>query len=67
MRTTATRNEHDTPSVKAEDQRHLHQDLEILKQERASTTNHIQGLLSGQGVRLASVNKLPAQLDTLRL
>jgi transposase len=55
------------PSVEAEDQRHLHRDLETLKQERASTTNRIKGLLSSQGVRLASVNKLPAQLDALRL
>ncbi len=34
------------PSVAAEDQRHLHRDLETLKQERASTTTRIQGLLS---------------------
>jgi transposase len=55
------------PSVEAEDQRHLPRDLETLKQERASTTNRLQGLLSSQGARLASVNKLPAQLDALRL
>ena len=53
------------PSVEAEDQRHLHRDLETLKQERASTTNRIKGLLRSQGVRLASVNKLPEQLDAL--
>src|SRR5262252_6207885 len=34
------------PSVEAEDQRHLHQDLETLKQERASTMTRIEGLLS---------------------
>jgi transposase len=55
------------PSVAAEDQRHLHRDLETLKQERARTTNRIKGLLSSQGVRLVSVNKLPDQLDALRL
>ncbi len=55
------------PSVEAEDQRHLHRDLETLKQERASTTTRIQGLLSSQGIRLMSLNKLPEQLDALRL
>jgi transposase len=37
------------PSVEAEDQRHLHRDLETVKQERARTTNRIKGLLSSQG------------------
>jgi transposase len=55
------------PSVEAEDQRHLHRDLETVKQERARTTNRIKGLLSSQGVRIPSVNKLPEQLDALRL
>jgi transposase len=55
------------PSVAAEDQRHLHRDLETLKQERARTSNRIKGLLRSQGIRLASVHKLPEQLDTLRL
>ena len=55
------------PSIEAEDQRHLHRDLETVKQERASTTARIKGLLSSQGIRLTSVNKLPEQLDTLRL
>jgi transposase len=54
------------PSVEAEDQRHLHRDLESLKQERASTTARIKGLLSSQGLRLTSLNKLPEQLDALR-
>jgi transposase len=45
------------PSVEAEDQRHLHRDLETLKQERASTTTRIKGLLSSQGVRLTSLSK----------
>jgi transposase len=55
------------PSVEAEDQRHLHRDLETLKQERASTTTRLKGLLSSQGIRLTSVSKLPEQLDVLRL
>jgi transposase len=53
--------------VEAEDQRHLHRDLETLKQERASTTTRITGLLSTQGIRLTSLNTLPEQLDALRL
>jgi transposase len=55
------------PSIEAEDQRHLHRDLETVKQERTSTTARIKGLLSSQGIRLTSVNKLPEQLDALRL
>jgi transposase len=55
------------PSVEAEDQRHLHRDLETVKQERASTTTRIKGLLSSQGIRLTSLSKLPAQLEALRL
>jgi transposase len=55
------------PSIEAEDQRHLHRDLETVKQERASTIARIKGLLSSQGLRLTSVNKLPEQLDARRL
>jgi len=55
------------PSVDAEDQRHLHRALETLKQERASTTTRIKGLLSSQGVRLTSLSKFPEQLEALRL
>ena len=55
------------PSVEAEDQRHLHRDLETLKRERASTTTRIQGLLSSQGLRVTSLTKLPEQLEALRL
>ncbi len=55
------------PSVEAEDQRHLHRDLETLKQERASTTTRIQGLLSSQGLRVTSLTQLPEQLEALRL
>jgi transposase len=55
------------PTVDAEDRRHLHRDLETLKQERASTTTRIKGLLSSQGIRLTSLNKFPEQLAALRL
>jgi transposase len=55
------------PSVEAEDHRHLHRDLATLKQERASTTTRIQGLLSSQGIWLTSLSKLPKQLEALRL
>jgi transposase len=55
------------PSVEAEDQRHLHRDLETLKQERASTTHRIKGLLSSQGLQVTSLSKLPEQLDAMRL
>ncbi len=55
------------PSVEAEDQRHLHRDLETLKRERASTTNRIKGLLSSQGIPVTNLTKLPEQLDALRL
>ena len=37
------------PAVAAEDQRHLHRDLETLQQERASTTTRIKGWLSSPG------------------
>jgi len=55
------------PSVEAEDHRHLHRDLETLKQERARTTTRIQGLLSSQGLRVTSLTKLPEQREALRL
>jgi transposase len=55
------------PSVEAEDQRHLHRDLETLKQERASTTTRIKGLLSSHGIRVTTLTKLPEQLDAVRL
>jgi transposase len=55
------------PAVEAEDHRHLHRDLETLKQERASTMTRIAGLLSSQGLRVESLTKLPEQLDVLRL
>ena len=55
------------PSVEAEAQRHLHRDLETLKQERARTMTRIEGLLRSQGLRVTSLTKLPEQLEALRL
>jgi len=55
------------PSVEAEDQRHLHRDVETLKRERASTMSRIKGLLRSQGLRVTRLTKLPAQLEALRL
>ena len=55
------------PSVEAEDKRQLHRDLETLKQESASTTTRIKGLLSSQGIRLTSLRKFSEPLDALRL
>src|SRR6266567_2270789 len=57
----------EVPAVEAEDHRHRHRDVETLRQERASTTTRIQGLLRSQGIRLTSLSKLPEQLEALRL
>ena len=55
------------PAVAAEDGRHLHRDLATLKQERASTTARIKGLLRSQGIRLTNLRKFPEPLEALRL
>jgi len=55
------------PTVEAEDQRHLHRDVETLKPERASTTTRIKGLRRSQGLRLTRLSQFPAQLEALRL
>jgi len=55
------------PSVEAEDQRHLHRDLETLKQERGDPTRRIKGLLRSQGLRVKTLSNVPEQLDALRL
>jgi transposase len=47
------------PSVEAEDHRHLHRGLATLKQERASTTTRLKGLLRSQGIRLTSLTNVP--------
>jgi transposase len=55
------------PSVAAEAQRHLHRDLEPLKQERARTTTRLQGVLRSQGRRVTSLTKWPEPREALRL
>ena len=55
------------PSVEAEEGRHRHRDLETLKQERASTTTRIKGVLRSQGVQVTSLTQLPEPLDALQL
>jgi len=54
------------PSVEAEEQRHLHRDLETVQQERASTTTRIKGLRRSQGRRLTSLRQWPEQLEARR-
>ena len=46
------------PSVEAEDHRHLHRDLETLKEERASTTNRIKGLVSSQAELFSPIESM---------
>lgn len=55
------------PSVEAEDNRHLHRELDTLRVERTRATNRIQGLLAGQGVRLLVTKDFLDQLKTVRL
>jgi transposase len=40
------------PDVEAEDRRHLHRELAVLKVERTRHVNRIKGLLAGQGVSM---------------
>ena len=54
------------PSVEAEDHRHLHRDVDTLKQERARTTTRIQGVRRSQGIRLTSLSNWPEHLEALR-
>lgn len=55
------------PSVEAEDNRHLHRELDTLRVERTRATNRIQGLLAGQGVRLIVTKDFREQLKAVRL
>jgi len=55
------------PSVEAEDSRHLHRELESLKQERTQHINRIKGLLAGQGIRLDIKRDFPDHLERIRL
>ena len=55
------------PSPEEEDRRHLHRDLEELKEERTQHINRIKGLLHGIGARLAEVTaRFPEMLAELR-
>lgn len=55
------------PSVEAEDNRHLHRELDTLRVERTRATNRIQGLLAGQGIRLQVTKDFLDQLKAARL
>lgn len=55
------------PSADEEDNRHLHRELDTLRAERTRSTNRIQGLLAGQGVRLLITKNLLEQLKAVRL
>src|SRR5499427_10224728 len=54
------------PSVEAEDQRHLHRDVDTLKRERARTTARLKGWRSSQGLRGPRRTTLPEHLAALR-
>lgn len=55
------------PSPEAEDHRHLHRELEILKAERTRHVNRIKGLLAGQGVSMPIGGDFMEQLGVIRL
>ena len=55
------------PSVEAEDKRHLHRQLSILKTDRTRHINRIKGLLHGQGVRIPVKSDFLEKLETVRL
>jgi hypothetical protein len=54
------------PAVQAEEQRPRPRDWATLKQERASTTARIQGLLRSQGIRLTRGNTWPEPREAQR-
>lgn len=56
------------PSREAEDGRHLHREMEVLKHDQTRRANRIRGLLATQGVILKCVSKdFPEWLETVRL
>jgi transposase len=55
------------PSLEDEDRRELHRELTTAKQDRASVTNRIKGLLFKAGVVLKDLRDLPAQLARTRI
>jgi transposase len=54
------------PSPEAEDQRHLHRSLEVLKEERKQHRVRIQSLLYTQGIDVKVGAKFSAKLEQLR-
>jgi len=54
------------PPEEAEDLRHNDRELTRLGDERTAARNGLQGLLKTQGIRLASLRDLPAQLAGVR-
>lgn len=55
------------PSVAEEDRRHLHRELDTLKQQRTAQINRIKGLLVTVGLRLKVGRDLAEQLEIVRL
>jgi transposase len=55
------------PSLKVEDQRHLHRELLTLKVDRTRHINRIKGLLAGQGIRMPVQTDFLSRLDEVHL
>jgi transposase len=55
------------PCVDAEDNRHLHRELNILKTARTRHSNRIKGFLAGQGISLSIRDDFLTHLDSIRL
>ena len=54
------------PTVKEEDRRHLHRELQSAKRDRTRVTNRMKGLLANHGLTLNLKADVPAQLAALR-
>lgn len=54
------------PTPVEEDRRHVHRELMRTKRDRARVTNRIKGLLASQGVPLATLQDVTAQLPAIR-
>ena len=55
------------PSPEAEDHRHLHRELNILKSERTRHINRIKGFLAGQGLGITITKDFLEQVEITRL
>ena len=55
------------PSPEAEDARHLHRELRVLKRDRGRVTSRIRSLLVTQGLRVPVSRGFEARLDQARL